>query len=88
MPHLWNFWPWNWTKRKSHTEEAHSLLPHRTTITQSWEKILQSETQPQDSERLRERYVRFGIGGAGNIRRYFFPPLQGLAIRGADYDFI
>lgn len=75
MSCLRNLWPWPWTRRKSHTDEDCSFLPDtsRTTITQSWETTLQNENQGKDPKaKFQERYVRFGIGGAGNIRKSCF----------------
>jgi hypothetical protein len=67
---LWRLWPWA-KRQKPHDEEDSSLLCGRTTIIQSWELALKNDLPGNVPEsNLRERYVRFGIGGAGNLRKF------------------
>lgn len=63
---------WPWAKRqKPPDEEDSSLLCGRTTIIQPWEMALRKESPGQVPEsNPQEHYVRFGIGGAGNLRKF------------------
>lgn len=60
-----------WPKRKrSNDEEGCALLPERATLLQSWDMALNNDAHGHGStSSLQERYVGFGIGGAGNMRK-------------------
>ncbi|KAJ5632802.1 hypothetical protein N7490_009141 [Penicillium lividum] len=76
MPCLWKLWPWA-KSQKPHDEED-SLLSARTTIIQSWEMALKNDIQRHGSEsNTQQRYVRFGIGGAGNMCKFGSLPICG-----------
>lgn len=65
---LWKLIPWA-KRRKLHDEEDHSLLTGNT-ILQLWELTQRNELPKNSSQsNLQERYVRVGIGGAGNLRK-------------------
>lgn len=71
---LWRLIPWP-KRRKLHDEEDHSPLTGSTTILQSWEMTRRNEVPENSSHSsLQERYVRVGIGGAGNLRKFCSPP--------------
>lgn len=71
---LWKLIPWA-KRRKLHDEEDHSPLTGNT-ILQSWELTTQRNELPKNPSQssLQERYVRVGIGGAGNLRKSCSPP--------------
>jgi hypothetical protein len=66
---LWRLWPW--AKRKKPTdEENRTLLPGRAILLQPWEMSGRNkELRHRPPSNMQERYVRFGIGGAGNMRK-------------------
>lgn len=74
---LWKLIPWP-KRRKLPDEEDHSLIPGRATILQPWGTPRNAYHNSQSS--LQERYVRVGIGGAGNLRKWcsFFPEIDVL----------
>lgn len=65
------WWPWKWVKkRKSRNEDGCSLLAHDKEKIETWQ-FSKKENSPEDAARssTQERYVKLGIGGAGNIRK-------------------
>lgn len=70
---FWRLWPWA-KRTKPHDEEDSSLLSERPTIVHTWDSALKIDPPESEHEsNLEERYVRFGIGGAGNKRKLGFP---------------
>lgn len=66
---LWRLIPWP-KRQKLHDEEDNSLLPGKTAPLHSWEMSRKKEPRSHDSQSgVQERYVRVGIGGAGNLRK-------------------
>lgn len=69
---LWRLWTWP-KRKKVHDEEDCALLPGRVPLIQSWEMARRDNAPDQSADlNLEERYVRFGIGGAGNLRKSCF----------------
>lgn len=66
---IWRLIPWL-KRRKLHEEEDTSLLSGRNTLLHSWDMTGKNEPPRGDSQLgIQERYVRVGIGGAGNLRK-------------------
>jgi hypothetical protein len=71
---LWKFFSWP-KRQKSEDEEGQPLKTFdRVTLIQSLESTWVSGVQDaRSTSGLQERYVRFGIGSAGNMRKSCFP---------------
>lgn len=71
---LWRFFSWP-KRQKSEDKEGQPLETFdRVTLMQSLESSRISGLQDtRSTSGLQERYVRFGIGGAGNMRKSCFP---------------
>lgn len=71
MPCLWGLFKWR-KRRRSHKDERELSLENldRETLLHSWDNTHNDAAQSARSpSNLEERYVRFGIGGAGNMRK-------------------
>jgi len=71
---LWALFKW---PRRQKLEEEERQLPldtlDRVTLLQSWDRSWDGEAHNRNSpSSLQGRYVRFGIGGAGNMRKSGF----------------
>ncbi|OQE09018.1 hypothetical protein PENVUL_c007G04285 [Penicillium vulpinum] len=74
---LWKFF--SWPKRQKHDGEEGQQLEtfDRITLLQSLQSSRLSDVQDsRPTPGFQERYVRFGIGGAGNMRKSCFPFLD------------
>jgi hypothetical protein len=72
---LWRFF--SWPKRQKYEDEEGQLPLEtfdRVTLLQSLQASRSDEVQDRRSTSgFQERYVRFGIGGAGNMHKSCFP---------------
>lgn len=70
----------SWPKRQKYEDEEGQLPLEtfdRVTLLQSFQTSRPDEVQDRRSTSgFQERYVRFGIGGAGNMRKSCFPFLR------------
>lgn len=71
---LWRFFSWPKRQQSDHEEGQPLEAFDRVTRTQSLESSRVGGVQDtRSTSGLQERYLSFGIGGAGNIRKSCFP---------------
>lgn len=77
---LWRLFKWPKRLKSENEERQHPLETlDRITLLESLQGSRHSEAQHGgNAYGLQERYVRFGIGGAGNTRKSCFPFLKTL----------
>jgi hypothetical protein len=71
---LWSLFKWPKRQRRAEEERQLSLdTLDRVTLLQQWDRSRNGEAyNGTSSSSLQGRYVRFGIGGAGNFRKSEF----------------
>lgn len=69
MSCLWGFLKWPKQNRRKKTGRRSSSENLERVNLLPWDNTQKSEVQGRKLPDLEERYVRFGIGGAGNMRK-------------------
>jgi hypothetical protein len=84
---LWGLFKWpKWQKVEEERQLPLDTLDS-VTLLQSWNRDWNGEARGGNlPSNLRGRYVRFGIGGAGNVRKYSFLSLDTNHLVSAGYE--